>query len=263
MNGLMQRSKILNGIEGMRPSSAASTAPSVRTPRAKAAGKSKAKAKAKGAKKEPRGVFDKKIEELADRARHDANRSPWPVLHLSSWIKTGMEADQFAGFFLLNGFKLDNLVQAEDNLELFWDRLQKYPRGLGKGSDCALVAGWLETILTPLDPATVPAKCRDMVVVAKWGISATGQFFRTLYHGDLWLSRSEAQTAESFGALARLAKIQDWRLFYMRPKLHMHMHVQLLGFVCAVCFYPVLLIAFGNLSGWKWNTNWKTALSGS
>ena len=39
---------------GMRPSSAASTAPSVRTPRAKAAGKSKAKAKAKGAKKEPR-----------------------------------------------------------------------------------------------------------------------------------------------------------------------------------------------------------------
>ena len=109
------------------------------------------------------GVFDKKIEELADRARHDANRSnlsrnlhayihkkdktlpvpitsvmtpvktrvsrrfatarrPWPVLHLSSWIKTGMEADQFAGFFLLNGFKLDNLVQAEDNLELFRDR---------------------------------------------------------------------------------------------------------------------------------------------
>ncbi|CAL1172405.1 unnamed protein product, partial [Cladocopium goreaui] len=220
MNGLMQRSKILNGIEGMRPSSAASTAPSVCTPRAKAAGKSKAKAKAKGAKKEPRaasakdvmgrvektqkllqkhGVFDKKIEELADRARHDANRSPWPVLHLSSWIKTGMEADQFAGFFLLNGFKLDNLVQAEDNLELFWDRLQKYPRGLGKGSDCALVAGWLETILTPLDPATVPAKCRDMVVVAKWGISATGQFFRTLYHGDLWLSRSEAQTAVSSG----------------------------------------------------------------
>ena len=46
-------------------------------------------------------------------------RRPWPVLHLSSWIKTGMEADQFAGFFLLNGFKLDNLLQAEDNLELF------------------------------------------------------------------------------------------------------------------------------------------------
>ena len=109
------------------------------------------------------GVFDKKIEELADRARHDAKQSnlsrnlhayihkkdktlpvpitsvmtpvktrvsrrfatarrPWPVLHLSSWIKTGMEADQFAGFFLLNGFKLDNLAQAEDNLELFWDR---------------------------------------------------------------------------------------------------------------------------------------------
>ena len=38
-----------------------------------------------------------------------------------------------------------------------------------------------------------------MVVVAKWGISATGQFFRTLYHGDLWLSRSEAQTAVSSG----------------------------------------------------------------
>ena len=41
--------------------------------------------------------------------------------------------------------------------------------------------------------------CRDMVIVAKWGISATGRFFRTLYNGDLWLSRSEAQTAVSSG----------------------------------------------------------------
>lgn len=43
-------------------------------------------------------------------------------------------------------------------------RLQKYPRGLGKGSDCALVGGWLESILTPLDPATVPASCRHFWV---------------------------------------------------------------------------------------------------
>ena len=38
-------------------------------------------------------------------------------------------------------------------------RLQSFPRGLGKGSDAALVGGWLESVLTPVDPQTVPAAC--------------------------------------------------------------------------------------------------------
>lgn len=39
-------------------------------------------------------------------------------------------------------------------------RLQSFPRGLGKGSDAALVGGWLESVLTQVDPQTVPAACR-------------------------------------------------------------------------------------------------------
>ena len=103
------------------------------------------------------GVFDPKIEELASRARRDVKRGnvsrnlhfyihkknmtlpvatssvviprrfavarkPWPVFHLSSWIKTAMETKPFEGFFLLAGMKLDKLAQAEDALELFWSR---------------------------------------------------------------------------------------------------------------------------------------------
>ena len=49
-------------------------------------------------------------------------RKPWPVFHLSSWIKTAMETKPFEGFFLLAGMKLDKLAQAEDALELFWSR---------------------------------------------------------------------------------------------------------------------------------------------
>ena len=48
-------------------------------------------------------------------------RRPWPVFHLC-WIQTGMEMNEFRGFFFLGGLKLDQLVAAENALELFWDR---------------------------------------------------------------------------------------------------------------------------------------------
>lgn len=36
-------------------------------------------------------------------------------------------------------------------------RLQSFPRGLGKGSDAALIGAWLETVMMPLDESMVPA----------------------------------------------------------------------------------------------------------
>ena len=30
------------------------------------------------------------------------------------------------------------------------------PRGLGKGSDAALIGAWLESVMTPIEPSTLP-----------------------------------------------------------------------------------------------------------
>ena len=42
-------------------------------------------------------------------------------------------------------------------------------------------------------------ECRDMIIVAKWGIAATGRFFRIIYSGELWLTRAQAQAAVCSG----------------------------------------------------------------
>ena len=36
-------------------------------------------------------------------------------------------------------------------------RLQTFPRGLGKGSDAALVGAWLQTVMADLDETMMPA----------------------------------------------------------------------------------------------------------
>ena len=36
-------------------------------------------------------------------------------------------------------------------------RLQTFPRGLGKGSDAALVGAWLQTVMADLDESMVQA----------------------------------------------------------------------------------------------------------
>ena len=38
-------------------------------------------------------------------------------------------------------------------------RLQQFPRGLGKGSDAALVGGWLQTTMAEMDENMIPATC--------------------------------------------------------------------------------------------------------
>ena len=43
-------------------------------------------------------------------------------------------------------------------------RLQNYPRGLGKGSDAAIVGAWL-SFLAPLTESDVPAPCLTNVYV--------------------------------------------------------------------------------------------------
>lgn len=48
---------------------------------------------------------------------------PWPVLKLTDWMKTSME-DPWQGFFMLGGYKLDNLSQAESMFERFWQRFE-------------------------------------------------------------------------------------------------------------------------------------------
>jgi hypothetical protein len=35
-------------------------------------------------------------------------------------------------------------------------RLQQFPRGLGKGSDAALVSAWLQTVMQGMDESMVP-----------------------------------------------------------------------------------------------------------
>lgn len=91
-----------------------------------------------------------------------------------------------------------------------------------------------------------------MFDVLKWGNAASNRFWTTIYKGSLWLSRHVAaqaihdawnmadpgqrfliwrlsQTQEAFGALARLSADQGWRLWYLRPKVHMFQHIVRLG----------------------------------
>ena len=50
---------------------------------------------------------------------------PWPVLHLSSWMKTCLENEEFGGKFLLGGNNMDNLDKAEAMLSRFWAKYEK------------------------------------------------------------------------------------------------------------------------------------------
>ncbi|CAL1128522.1 unnamed protein product [Cladocopium goreaui] len=111
--------------------------------------------------------------------------------------------------------------------------LQEYPRGLGKGFDTALLGAWMGHFLGSLADDGVPDNYKELFRVMRWGLDATNGFFRTIYCGKLWLSRSEAIRAvehgwnmlEAYGGCARLSSSLGWRLWYVRPKLHMMSHV--------------------------------------
>lgn len=97
------------------------------------------------------------------------------------------------------------------------------------------------------------ATCRDLYRVVRWGLLATDYYFRSIYTAGMWMPRELAQgvvqagwdslesclqtafgslSKEAFGAAASLSRARGWRLFYVRPKLHMMAHVLLLGKAC-------------------------------
>lgn len=46
---------------------------------------------------------------------------PWPVLHLSDWLKTSF-ISEFNGFFMLGGEEIHQLTAVEEMLTRFWSR---------------------------------------------------------------------------------------------------------------------------------------------
>lgn len=57
----------------------------------------------------------------------------WPVLHLSSWLKTSFE-DPYGGFFWLGGLRVqDELAEIKNSLKVFWEHYQHVDVGDGGG----------------------------------------------------------------------------------------------------------------------------------
>lgn len=54
--------------------------------------------------------------------RRNVMERPWPVLHLSSWLKIGFEHRRFNGFYFLGGHDLTQIDEVESMLGVFWDR---------------------------------------------------------------------------------------------------------------------------------------------
>jgi len=56
--------------------------------------------------------------------------------------------------------------------------LTQFPRGLGKGSDAALVGGWLQSVLERMTPADVPAPCFSQPIIF--------EIFKLYRSVDIW-----------------------------------------------------------------------------
>ena len=98
---------------------------------------------------------------------------------------------------------------------------------------------------------SVQAECRDFFEVCRWGNAGICTFNRLIYGNGTWLTRAQAKLAcsscwdslearlslrdtecrseEAYAVAARLSRDRGWRLFYMRPKIHMMGHIVLLG----------------------------------
>ena len=50
---------------------------------------------------------------------------PWPILRFTDWMKICLESPLYKGFYLLGGWTLDNLVEAENMFERFWARFKE------------------------------------------------------------------------------------------------------------------------------------------
>ena len=176
-------------------------------------------------------------------------------------------------------------------------RLQQYPRGLGKGHDCALLHKWLKSVLDGLEPTDVPASwqhasmhisfcsfplfracvsstesvlCVGLQVRLLAGICLklwNGAIARAMLFGVRctmgecgWQKRMLEErlnmdgtwrifgqtssktfsllgrvflTQEAYGACASLAASCSWKLYYLRPKNHMFLHITCHS--CSLC----------------------------
>lgn len=50
---------------------------------------------------------------------------PWPVIHLSSWMKECFGNRKYEGFFFLGGRRLEDWNSAQELFKTFWDRYSK------------------------------------------------------------------------------------------------------------------------------------------
>ena len=53
--------------------------------------------------------------------RRKVMERPWPVLHLSDWLRVGFN-NPYDGFYFLGGLKMDNLKSVESMLDNFWKK---------------------------------------------------------------------------------------------------------------------------------------------
>ncbi|CAL1158689.1 unnamed protein product, partial [Cladocopium goreaui] len=149
------------------------------------------------------GVYDDKIAEMAkgginDLKRKNGSRNIFSFIHKKNkLLLTVIPAQHYAA----NGATMQTVLRAVvDDFNMLSERgieainqkesvtfvraqLQCYPRGLGKGSDAALVSGWLETILDQMDVDSIPENCRDLFRVLKWGHRGISTFFKIIYKG--------------------------------------------------------------------------------
>ena len=54
--------------------------------------------------------------------RRKVMEQPWPVLHLSSWLKIGFEHRHYKGFYFLGGHDVSNIGAVEKMLAGFWEK---------------------------------------------------------------------------------------------------------------------------------------------
>ncbi|CAL1132202.1 unnamed protein product [Cladocopium goreaui] len=111
--------------------------------------------------------------------------------------------------------------------------LNKYPRGLGKGYDAAVVGAWLVQEVNIINLDSADDDFKDILSVIRYTASASDRFWRTLYRYGVWIPRKVGtklvndgwQMTDGYGALATLSSRKGFYGFQIRPKFHMLGHI--------------------------------------
>ncbi|CAL1145208.1 unnamed protein product [Cladocopium goreaui] len=106
-------------------------------------------------------------------------------------------------------------------------RYNNYPAGLGKGFDSGVVGAWLDEELAQMLPASFDLRFQEVAEVLIWTSHACSRYWRTIYASGLWLNRNTARQIDGYSTLASLTAKMGYRLYQIRPKLHMMCHIQL------------------------------------